>query len=518
MAGPVPKYGAKYDPRGTLVTGADGKDYLFGSVADAYRPGPPAPTTPPPQVFDATPSQYDAPTMAALQQISAQRQRIERERAENPPMSMRDAIAGDDHVADQIGGTEPDSPRARLEEIQRVRDNPGAAAKTFTRSAAVGALDTAALPVTVPARIARAARDSAMDATGERTGLDTAADLSADEALQDATWLASGEDAGAYRARVAEERLDYPSVAGAGAELGSAVAMAPLGAIAATERGLAGRALRSRGGLAARAGAQAPASVQQQAYAENRQAGDAEVLGAAGTWAGTALALTRDGLKRDVVYRNSDKAARSAEKAWGKKALSQAELERTFGVSDDVKSAFSPKDRKLDFYIDESLDDPSDSGAFGLRVKGTQGHGVAPGDFEYVIRPKDQTAYLALVQIPAEHRSKGLTRSMLAAQTEAFERLKVKRVALTAAGDGVVVWPKLGFRPAPEVEAGLVGRFNAQFPDAQAATIEDIARAGGHGEKFLRAQGEIDMSTPVSDLRARVSPPPARELPRTGTE
>ena len=241
MAGPVPKYGVAYDPRGTRVTGADGKQYLFGSVADAYRPGPPEPAAPPPQVFDVTPSQYDAPTMAALQQISAQRQRIERERAANPPMSMRDAIAGDDRVAGAIEGTEPDSPQARLDEVQRVRDNPGAAVKTFARSAAVGALDTAALPVTLPARALRAARDSSMDATGERTGLDTAADLSADEALQDATWLASGEDAGAYRQRVAKEREAYPGVAAAGAELGSAAAMAPLGPLAATERGIAGR-------------------------------------------------------------------------------------------------------------------------------------------------------------------------------------------------------------------------------------------------------------------------------------
>ncbi len=252
MAGPVPKYGAKYSPAGTLVTGADGRDYLFGSVADAYRPGPPEPAAPPPQVFDATPSQYDAPAMAALQQISAQRQRIERERAENPPMSMRDAIAGDDRVADAIEGTEPDSPQARLEELQRVRDNPGAAAKTFARSAAVGALDTAALPVTVPARIARAARDSSMGATGERTGLDTAADLSADEALQDATWLASGEDAGAYRQRVAKEREDYPSAAAAGAELGSAAAMAPLASGGGLVRGLtkAQRATAREAGLA----------------------------------------------------------------------------------------------------------------------------------------------------------------------------------------------------------------------------------------------------------------------------
>jgi hypothetical protein len=103
----------------------------------------------------------------------------------------------------------------------------------FARSAAAGALDTAMLPVTIPAKLYRAAG-------GRGKTLDTVADLSADEALQDATWLATGEDAADYKRRVAHERESFPSASVAGTAFGSA--LGGLGLEGLVERGVVGGA------------------------------------------------------------------------------------------------------------------------------------------------------------------------------------------------------------------------------------------------------------------------------------
>lgn len=153
-----------------------------------------------------------------------------------------DAAAGVRSVQDtRVAGTPhapPEKPRGptfdELDKLGGEKSRPvppqSSAPAAFARSAVVGALDTAALPVTVSAKLYRAAG-------GRGETLDTVADLSADEALQDATWLATGEESGDYRARVAAEREQFPHASAAGAELGAAAGGVGLGGLA--ERGIA---------------------------------------------------------------------------------------------------------------------------------------------------------------------------------------------------------------------------------------------------------------------------------------
>jgi hypothetical protein len=126
----------------------------------------------------------------------------------------------------------------RFEKFERLGTGPqsapvpprSSAPAAVARSAAAAALDTAALPVTVPAKLYRAAG-------GRGETLDTVADLSADEALQDATWLATGEEAGDYRSRVAAEREQFPNASAAGTALGTAAG--GFGVEGLAERGIA---------------------------------------------------------------------------------------------------------------------------------------------------------------------------------------------------------------------------------------------------------------------------------------
>lgn len=176
---------------------------------------------------------YDAPTFRQLIEASA-RPLPPPEQPKKPPQEIRpnEGAQGGSGVPRQddgaggapgggAGGRVRDEIRA---EVGRIQERPGDAAAAFGRSAVVGALDTAALPVTGPARVARY-----LGATHPAIG--AAADLSADEALQDATWLATGEEAGAYRDRVAREREEFPGATYLGTETGASAAGAGLGAI-----------------------------------------------------------------------------------------------------------------------------------------------------------------------------------------------------------------------------------------------------------------------------------------------
>lgn len=205
MPGPVPRYGARRNPngQGTFVRDAQGREFLFGAPADPFA--------------EAGYSNAHAPPAAG------------------PSFDELDAL-GREH-------SQPLPPQS-------------SAPAAFARSAAATALDTAALPVTLPARALRAAGV-------DHPAVDTAADLSADEALQDATWLATGEDAGDYRRRVEQERAEFPTATGLGAEVGALAA--PLGrgskvsAAAkaspkkAAAKNAATQALADAGGLAAAA-------------------------------------------------------------------------------------------------------------------------------------------------------------------------------------------------------------------------------------------------------------------------
>jgi len=132
-------------------------------------------------------------------------------------------------VTEQIDALEPVTGRLG---VVPPRSTPEAA---FTRSNVAGLLDTAMLPVTLTARGLRA------------VGVDNPtvsefADLQADNAIRDATWLATGEEAGDYQRRVAREREDFPVASAIGAELGSFVG--GLGMEGAATRA-AGRAART---------------------------------------------------------------------------------------------------------------------------------------------------------------------------------------------------------------------------------------------------------------------------------
>lgn len=209
MPGPIPFYGSRPDPngRGTLVRDKNGREFLF--------------TGPPVEGFDKYESVggYTSPDAAAAT-AAVQDPRVAGtphaapERPRGPTFDELDRLGGE--------GSRPVPPQS-------------SATAAFARSAAAGALDTAALPVTLPARAYRAAG-------GRGEALDTIADLRADEALQDATWLATGEDAGPYRERVAREREEFPNASAAGTELGASLPLAALGPAArGIERGIAGR-------------------------------------------------------------------------------------------------------------------------------------------------------------------------------------------------------------------------------------------------------------------------------------
>ncbi len=172
---PIPlKYGARQAPAGAYIRAKDGREFLFGPGAG-----------------------YDAAHVPP------------------PPPTLAETFDEFDRLGRPENGALPVPPQS----------TPTAA---FTRSAAAAALDTAALPVTLPARALRAAGVS---------GLDAVADLQADEAIQDATWLTTGEEAGDYRRRVAQERAEFPTASMAGAEFGASVGGLGVGGLA--ERGVA---------------------------------------------------------------------------------------------------------------------------------------------------------------------------------------------------------------------------------------------------------------------------------------
>lgn len=208
----------------------DGKEYVFtGEAAERLRSQLDAPR---PQrigfgdgaVFVEAPPRtgYEAQDLTAIRDGAAEEQRRAEQGAARAPMSMREAVADDARVGERITGNAPGSPGARVDEARRVRERPADAAKALARSTAVGAVDTAMLPVTLPARAARAAGV-------KHPAVETAADLSADKALEDAAWLATDVDGREYQRGVALEREEFPAVTGAGAEIGAALATAPLG-------------------------------------------------------------------------------------------------------------------------------------------------------------------------------------------------------------------------------------------------------------------------------------------------
>jgi hypothetical protein len=326
----------------------------------------------------------------------------------------------------------------------------------FARSAAAAALDTAALPVTLPARAYRAAG-------GRGETLDTIADLSADEALQDATWLATGEEAGDYRRRVAAEREQFPNASAAGVALGTAVG--GLGLEGLAERGIA------RG------------------------------VGAA----------------RELVVFDNEAARAAAKKTLGAKKLTQPELERAFGVGDKAREAWGPNQKELDFWIDSggmgSLASEAENtrkGAFGLRIQGDPRR----GEFSWTIDKPGKLAKLELVKLPPEARGKGTVSEMLERQLETFDRLGIKRVELSAVEDGLVMWPRLGLEAPSDVTSRLTSDFNRRYGQ-NAGSLREIALSGPDGEQYLRAQGQIDgLSTSVASLREALA---SQRLRRSST-
>lgn len=394
----------------------------------------------------AAPAQqgYDPHIVSEIQAATEEQGRRALEQDTRETISMADlARWRTSGVAKHLGGTRPNSWAAHAEEARKAAADPRRAGKTLVRNALAGALDTAAAPVTVPARALRAAGVP---------GLDVAANLSAADALRDAKWLADRqggkvpEEAGAYEARTQAEDADYPVTARGGKMLGEA----------------ATGVLTARGAGMIRGGAPvAPLS----------------------------------------VYYDTYKAKAAAERTLGKRGVTQGSLEKTMGANEKVRSALGPNAKELDFYIDEGNVIGDSPGAFGLRMRGS---GVgAKGEFEYTIKPSEKTAFLDLVKIPKEHRGGGLTRDMLTKQVDAFMRLGLKRMDLEAAGDGLVVWPKLGFEPTPQIAQELTSDFNARF-GATARTVQDIARSGPQGEAFLRSMDMLPMSTDLASLRSRL--------------
>lgn len=101
---------------------------------------------------------------------------------------------------------------------------PSSASAAFARSAAVAGLDAAMAPVTLSARGLRALGV-------EHPLVREASELSGARAIEDATWIATGEDPAPYRARVERERADFPTATAAGEELGGLLGGLGTGAV-----------------------------------------------------------------------------------------------------------------------------------------------------------------------------------------------------------------------------------------------------------------------------------------------
>ena len=110
------------------------------------------------------------------------------------------------------------------------------------------------------------------------------------------------------------------------------------------------------------------------------------------------------------------------------------------------------------------------------------------------VRP-DGTVFHDSLRVAENLRGQGVAKTILRTAAAEYVKAGISRVELLADEDGKYVWPKMGFRAAPEVTVKQIARFDAWLekqglPASKAKTMQDIA---GHarGEEWLKAHAPI---------------------------